>query len=211
MLRINKTNTMPRRRNNRKRSNKSFKKKVLAVIHKQSEKKVLDNTLADTSITNVANFTFDLAMPAQGDTSTTRDGNQIRLISIRYKGHLELTGSASEGALVRIIMMRLPKATQDGTSAIVSFANLLRPNDFYPRELDFPYKIMYDRTVSIGGGGKSAMIINISKKLNQLIQFNGTGSTDFVNYRYYLVVNTNHPVADELSLDMNSRVVYTDS
>lgn len=195
----------------RRKSNKSFEKRVLKVVNKQAEKKVLDQTENATSIINTSQFLMTVNMPAQGDGDNSRDGDQIRILSIRFRGHLELTGGATEGALVRWLLIRLPATNVDGSAPTVDFNNLLRPNDFYPRELPYNYKVLADKTVSIGGGGKSAMLINISAKMNQLIQFDGTGVNDIANFKFYLYGQTHHTTVSELSCDMNSRVIYTDS
>ncbi len=202
---------MPSRHPKRTQKSKvSFDKRVLKVINKQAEKKVLDQNETDASIVNTAQFLMTLSMPAQGDTDATRDGDQIRLLSIRFRGHLELIGNATEGALIRFVVLRLPSTNVDGTSPTADFNNLLRPNDFYPRELPYKYKVLHDRVLSIGGGGKSSMLVNISLKMNELIQFDGTGANDIANFKYFLYGQTHHVTATELSCDMNSRLIYTD-
>ncbi len=201
---------MPNKSRNRK-TGKSFEKRVLKVVNKQAEKKVLDNTEVSTSITNASQFLHTLQMPAQGDTSLLRDGNQIRLLLIRLKAHVELIGSATEGALIRFIVLRIPATNVDGASPTVDFNNNLKPNDFYPRELPYKYKIMSDRVFSIGGGGKSAMLYQQSFKLNDFVQFDGTGANDIANHKYNIYAQTNHPTASELSCDMNIRMVFSDS
>ncbi len=204
-------NQHKRRFKRRPKKSMSFDKRVLKVINKQSEKKVIDQTEAAASITNVAQFLMSMTMPAQGDTDATRDGDQIRLLSIRWKGHLELLGAATEGALIRLIVLRLPATNVDGAAPTADFNNVLKLNDFYPRELPYKYKVLHDRVVSIGGGGKSAAIVNISVKMNELIQFDGIGANDIANFKYHLYGQTNHPTATELSFDCNSRLIYTDS
>lgn len=183
----------------------------MQVINKQAEKKNLDQTSVDTDVSQTSAFQHQILMPAQGDTDETRDGDQIRLLSIRFKLHIELLGVATEGAVVRLVLMRLPNNNVDGVTVETAFLNLLRPNDFYPRQLSFKYQVLHDKNYSIGGGGKSSMLVSISKKMNTLIQFNGTGQGDVQNYQYILFGQTNHPTASELSIDSNSRIIYTDS
>ncbi len=201
---------MPAKRRFQK-NKKSFEKRVLKVVNKQAEKKVIDQNETDASILNTAQFLMTQVMPAQGDTDATRDGDQIRLLSIRWRGHLELTGGATEGALIRFVVLRLPATNVDGTAPTADFNNLLRPNDFYPRELPYKYKVLHDKVLSIGGGGKSAMLVKINIKMNELIQFDGTGANDIANFKYFLYGQTHHTTATELSCDMNSRLIYTDS
>ncbi len=201
---------MPKPRQRFTKKKPSFEKRVLKVVNKQAEKKVIDQTENGTSITNSTQFLMSMTMPAQGDTDITRDGDQIRLLSIRWRGHLELIGAATEGALIRFVVLRLPATNVDGAAPNVDFNNNLKPNDFYPRQLPYKYKVLSDKVVSIGGGGKSAMLINISVKLNELIQFDGSLATDIANFKYHLYGQTQHPTASELSLDMNSRIIYTD-
>ncbi len=202
---------MPNRHPKRTQKSKvSFDKRVLKVINKQAEKKVIDQNETDASIVNTAQFLMTLIMPAQGDTDNTRDGDQIRLLSVRFRGHLELIGSATEGALIRFVVLRLPATNVDGTAPTADFNNLLRPNDFFPRELPYKYKVLHDRVLSVGGGGKSAMLVNISLKMNELIQFDGTGANDIANFKYHLYGQTHHTTATDLSCDMNTRLIYTD-
>ncbi len=193
-----------------KKSKGSFKKRVIAVVNSQAEKKNLDQVENATSIINSTQFLMTMVMPAQADDDNSRDGDQIRILSMRWRGHLELIGAATEGALIRFVLLRLPATNVDGSSPNVDFNNLLRPNDFYPRQLPYKYKVLHDKVYSIGGGGKSSQIITISKKLNELIQFDGVGATDIANYKFHLYGQTHHTTASELSCDMNSRIIYTD-
>ncbi len=202
---------MPKQQSRNRKSGKSFEKRVLKVVNKQAEKKVLDATESSSSITNASQFLHTVGYPAQGDTSILRDGNQIRLLSIRLRAHVELIGAATEGALIRFIVLRTPATNVDGTSPTADFNLVLKPNDFYPRELPYKYKIMSDKVFSIGGGGKSAMLYQLSLKMNDLVQFDGTGANDVVTWKYHIFGQTNHPTASELSCDMNIRIVYSDS
>ncbi len=201
---------MPRGRHNRKKSKMSFNKKVLKVIDKQAEKKNLDQSEDATSIVAGTPFNMSIGMPAQGDTDLTRDGDQIRLKSIRFRGKLSLLAPATEGALIRFLVLRLPSTNQDGSAPIADFTGMT-PNGFFPRQLPYPYKVLSDKTFALHIGANNMRLIryNISVN-NQLIQFDGSGVNDIVNYRYFVLGVTEHATASEMTCQANTRVIYTD-
>ncbi len=206
---------MPRQPRKQKRKSKkpaSFKKKVLSIVNQQAEKKVLNTSVSNTSITSGNNSSDQWGYPAQGDTSITRDGNQIRLIGLRAKIRLSIIEAATDGALVRIFILKLPDTNVDGASVTSHFLTT-KEDDFYPRELPFKYSILHDKTYLLNPDSIPQRMVNISIKIpNQLIQFDGTGAGDAVGQSAYVMFfATSHATASEVSAVGNMRIIYTDS
>ncbi len=202
---------MPRQHSKRQRkSSSSFEKKVLKIVNKQAEKKVIDQSESDTSIVSGQPLNMAQTMAAQGDGDNQRDGDRMRLLSIRWRCELALLPAASEGAVIRFIGLRLPGTNVDGSAPIADFTGV-EPNNFYTRDLPYKYKVLFDKNVSIGGGSTSKKLIQLSHKCNDEIVFDGTAATDNVNFKYYLLGTTSHGTATELAAEVNSRMVFTDS
>ncbi len=204
---------MPRKQQRKpKRKKSSFKKKVLKIVNQQAEKKVLDISINNTSLTSGNNTSDQWQYPAQGDTSILRDGNQIRLISLRAKIRLAIVEAATDGALVRIFILQMPDTNVDGVSVTSHFLTT-KEDDFYPRELPFKYKILHDKTYLLNPDSIPQRMVNISIPIkNQLIQFDGTGASDAVGpTAYVMFFATSHATASEVTAVGNMRTVYTDS
>ncbi len=200
---------MPHRFNKRNSKN-SFNKRVMKVIHKQAEKKVLDLTESDTSIVSGQPFNLVIGMPAQGDGDNQRNGDQVRLLSLRFRGKLALSASATEGALIRWVIIRVPATNVDGTAPIADFTSMT-PNGYYPRELPYKYKVLMDKTLSLHTGGNNMRLVKFNIPVrDQLIQFDGTAVSDISNFKFYILGLTEHATASELSCIGKTRLIYTD-
>lgn len=205
-------NQQKHNRRPKRKSSMSFKKKVLKIVNTQAEKKVLDQSVSNTSLTSGNNTSDQWSYPAQGDTAIARDGNQIRLLSLRAKIRLSIIEAATDGALVRIFILKLPDTNVDGSAPTQDFQTV-KEDDFYPRELPYKYKIMYDKTHLLNPDSVPQKMVNINLNLkNELVQFDGTGSGDAVgNSAYVMFFATSHATASEVSAVGNMRTVFTDS
>ncbi len=198
----------PRRKS--KKSKVSFEKRVLKVINKSSEKKNLDQLENATSIVSGTPFNMNIGMPAQGDTDLTRDGDQIRVTNIWFRGELSLKAPATEGALFRLIVLRIPATNVDGTAPISDFTSMT-PNGFFPRELPYKYRIYKDVTYSLGVGEKNKRLVKIKIPVMDIQKFDGTLSTDVTSFRIAVLGVTEHATASELTMEANTRMNYYDS
>ncbi len=198
------------RRNSRKRmSQKSFKKNVIRVIQSQAEKKFLDQAENDTSIVASQPYNLVINGPAQGDDHNQRDGDKIKMAGIRWRGQLALSASATEGASIRFLCLRLPATNVDGTAPIADFTGLL-PNDFLPQQVPYHYKVLRDFVVNIGTGAVNKKLIKINLPVKDMLQYDGSASSDRANYVYFVLGLTDHATASELSIDSNVRSLFYD-
>ncbi len=207
---------MPNRTNNHKRkgSKKPFSKAQVKQIKKISEtsgeRKFIDQSESDTSIVASASFNMVIGMPAQGLDNDDRIGDKIRLASIRFKGNLKLSASATEGATIRMLVLRVPSTNVDGTAPIADFTGL-KPNDFLPLQTPYSYKVLKDFTINIGVGAINSKLVKISLMDKDVVTFDGTGVNDISNHKYYFLGLTDHATINELSMLANTRLTYYDN
>ncbi len=193
-----------------KKPKSSLRSKVLKIVKSQAEKKNLDQSEDDSTIIAGQPFNMAIGMPAQGDTDSTRDGSQIKLNNIYFRGELSLAAAAIEGALLRIIVIRTPFNNVDGSAPIASFTSMT-PNGFYPRNLPFSYKVYKDVVYSLGIGEKNKRLVKFTIPTKDLIKFDGTGATNVANHKYSVLGLTEHATVSEISMEANTRLHYYDS
>ncbi len=140
---------------------------------------------------------------SQGDTTTTRDGSQVKFTSFRFDYFLK-AGSSSTKSLARIMIVHdkqtnqtqatATQVLQDSTivDAIVSGYNIDNVSRF---------RILYDKVHSMSSTGDSAVIHRIiHKKLNLKVRYDANAGdvTDLTQDSIFLIL-----VGDQTTNDPN--------
>lgn len=167
-----------------------YLKSVLNVEFKehnvQATAEALPTTGIITQLTNIA----------QGDTKSTRDGDQVKLTQIYVNGIIQKHASATATS-VRILLV-MDKQTN---GAIYTLADLLEDtsasdNIVSANNLDnkFRFKVLYDKVFNVSNSGESRRKYKIFKKLPIKIRYDGNAGdiTDITSWSLSLVA-----IADE--------------
>ncbi len=208
---------MPSQKNFRKKSkksrmpfNKSQVKAIKKITNSQAELKFVDSSIAFGSIQDGSVNSHELPMMAVGDTESTREGNRIRLIRWKIRGTLAIVEAGKDGALCRIFILRIPAVNVDGGATTSDFSSMT-VNGFYPRDIPYKYKIMYDKTFYLSPDNSvSQRQVNILIKPNEIASFDGTLAADLIDSRYVLFATSNHSTASEVTYTAVTRNQYTD-
>jgi hypothetical protein len=173
------------------------------------EFKHYDSTISDTVLD-----TFqikELAIPAEGDSTTTRDGNSIKVIGVEFSGTLTISSSATV-SYVRLCIVRDDQtngASPTGTELFTStgdFLGQLNPN------LPNRFVWYYDKLFCLSSSTNPGMAISYKKSLNFHIMFNNSTSSvascpeKSLKLIYIGSEDTNYPL-----LETRNRVVYVDN
>lgn len=204
------------RKSNRK--GKGFEKAVKRVISKSLETKVSESSLTDTSFVNNESglILTDLCSINQGDTNQERDGNKIMLKGLSLILHIQnkLTSSASLlDTAVRLVVFYLPS---DGHQTSGDWFALYGDNsfgitNFHLRDSNVPYKVLLDKTFTVGprDGGGSEKVIKKYIKINKQVAYDGaTGSTDLVRGNVVVGLYTTNVVANCIDFTILTRMFW---
>ena len=190
---------MPRRRTFRRRKG-GFRKAVQKIIKSNQEiKTAVFNFPGGTTVGTTGNDS-SLVNVAQGDTQQSRDGNQLRLLSI--EGDLFLAASDSSNA-VRMLLYRQKDAS--GAAMAIAYDGL--PDlDQYVVYRDFLIPL-----ATSGGPGVSRRRFRIKFPASGLrVQYDGTAGTDIVSGYMKMYVVSDSSSAPHPTVVGNVRIRYTD-
>lgn len=143
-----------------KQSNiKQIRSVVKSVISQQSERKVLDtdlSTVAANSTTGVV--VTKLTPPAQGDTASTRDGDQLWLTSLRIHGLVNCVTDRNTN--IRMILIQWLEDDGDTVPVIGDILQNTTANDlassFYLVNPTKKFKILSDKLYNFDANNDAA-------------------------------------------------------
>jgi len=161
-------------------------RKALAVARQvkgmlNTEKNFLDRQLTASAISSSGSL-FSLILMAQGDTSNLRQGDQVKLVHIRYDGTFKIHASAAQSNLRIIIFV-----DKQANGALPTVANVLADataNDAivsgYNTDNKYRFRVLYDKVVQLDQAGKQSGRRSFRKKLNLRIRY-GTNAGDITD------------------------------
>ncbi len=219
---------MPTRTFNRRRVHrqaqmtvKKLNKKV-NMITKAQEMKTHDRTFAVTQIDFDTDTATALALVPQGDTRITKDGSKLLAtsIDIRMMVRQELT-PVSFGAQLRVTLIKskqrfvpLSDSTSSTQAVYQNGGTLSAPNSPYERNNRSHYTVLFDKVYYTNGGdsGPTGFNVHIRKKLNHVIEYEGT-STFAEKGQIWMLLTTNRSAAsgDGPEVSYTSRLFFKDS
>jgi len=187
-------------------------KKAISMMN--VEYKHHDVQISVTSVSQTPTIT-QLTNIGQGDTSSTRDGDSIKITAIHLKGIVALHTSAATSQYR--VMLILDKQTN---GAIYNASDVLEDttavdNLISPLNLDnkYRFRVLMDKLITLSnGGGNESVTWQRHIKLNQHIRFGGTAGTiaDLNTYSLSLMVMSNEPT-NVPNHSIYSRIRYVDN
>ncbi len=144
----------------------------------------------DTTITTVSAQTLvilPISLMAQGDTSNTRDGDNVIFKNLYVKGALNGASNGASENFIRLMVVR--DNLQDSDGNVFQSTDLLQTDDwnsFYKADGNQTrFKILSDKVHHIGdsntanglGMGTLKKYVSLKIKLNYKSYFNGTAAT----------------------------------
>lgn len=157
--------------------------KVSNIIKKSAELKRYDVSSARTDLNNTTQILTDVFSPAQGNTDTQRNGDQLMLTKhFRFEANVLCPDTASLGAVcVRIILFQWhPNTVPAINELLIPQSGNYYTDCLYNMDTRHMYSIIYDKVVPLTGYGSSNAVFvlkrNIYKsKIQSKVQFvNGT-------------------------------------
>lgn len=176
------------------------------------------NNLLTTLNLDQGGFIFPLHEIDKGDGATDRNGTSIKAMRLSGKLHFKLI--AGSNAAVRVILFRGKNENYE-SYAVGTLANSSRGvlNDtqvlpYMARKDDnnmYDTKFLFDRTYTLGSGGRNSIMLNWDKKLYGHIQYQlGNGASDKVeNGGLYLLVASDDD--DHVNMAMNLKFSFVDN
>ncbi len=114
-----------------------------------------------------------------GDTTTTRDGSQVKYTSVSFDGYFNQHASATQ-TMIRIVLVM----DNQTNGAIFTTAQLFQDataDDVIvsPFNADFSnrFSILYDKKFAMTAGGKEIVTVKFWKKLSMTTKYSGTAGT----------------------------------
>ncbi len=161
-------------------------KKALAVARQvkgmlNTERNFLDRQLTNSAVSTTGQL-FSVILMAQGDTSNLRQGDQVKLVHIRYDATYKIHASATQSNLRIIIFV-----DKQANGALPTVANLLTDVTAsdgivsgYNPDNKYRFRVLYDKVVQLDQAGKQSGRRSFRKKLNLRIRY-GTNAGDITD------------------------------
>ncbi len=188
------------------------------------EIKFLDTTISFTSVISVLQIA-PVSLMAQGDTDSTRDGDEVLLKNLYWKGILsnDVSAGSSTPTLTRILIVQ--DNQQDSDSVVFTVTDLLQTeaiDSYYKADGNHKrFKVLYDKVHStnvfksetdLTKSGMDRKWITKSHKLNRKLYFNGTAATQASQGRgklYFCAISDHSGLGSDM--EFQARLTYQDS
>lgn len=189
---------------------KNLKKLIKNVIKSEIHPELKQASTAFSSYALGSTGTVPLSFYgiAQGDTAQTRDGQEIKVKSVHFRGTLYQHASATN-TVCRLLLVRDNQQVADTAPTwtelfeghrVVSPKSILREGRF---------SVLSDNLYALGTR-TNVININIYKKVNHVVRYNGANSTDMQKGGLYLLCISNEPT-NTATLECQSVVRYMDA
>lgn len=188
-------------------------------IQRQQEKKYHDEVGAEAIVNNINDGTSVLVDPAQGDTVSTRDGDEIAPQSLELRLGVRHNGSGQPRQLVRVLIVQAKerfvpdtRTSTPSNTAVLKYGGTaayapLSPFDWNNRE---HFTVLFDKTYTVSNTGEQARIDQVRIKLSRKIRFAEAGSVTAERGQIYMVRYSNEG-ANGPYMSWVTRTTYTDS
>jgi len=207
------------------RSRRLFKKsrrpattaKVARMINNRAEKKYHDIVFTGP-VTNLTTVTDLVPIPQSnpGATDTTRIGDKIRILSMKWVGQAQLVAGDIAGVLRMIIFQWHP----DDTFQVPTLTDVLQYNDYnspYNHDRGTNFSIIYDKTTAYNFQGvsnrvlKGRLAIRKFKFCKQNISY--TAATINGLNKFYMIMTSDLQIGinNGIGTEGTLRVTFTDS
>lgn len=173
--------------------------------------------LDEGNLTNLTNsLPFCLSNITQGDTAQTRDGNSVRLKSLRVNWNAVINGSGSSNQPVRslIFIDWQNQGADPSISDVIEDVGTGSSNKMtsLPAILQDPgrFQILYDKVHNLSANANGYMQKEYYKEFNHHLKFEGTGAGAQRKGSIWMVLMTN-ATSNTPSATVQSRIRFLDN
>lgn len=187
---------------------------VKNIVRKQLMERKVIQSATSAAITNTASISYQLTAIAQGDDINNRNGNVITLTGFSYKGVLSNHTDASNGTMVRIVLVQdLQQVGDTGPGYTDIFEGLTIDSSLNDLTRG-RFKVLWSKLITINQSFSGQVLKRYIKKWikfpNIKVRYNGSANTDIQKnglYLYFLGDQaTNTPTMDD-----QFKVYYVDN
>lgn len=167
-------------------------------------------TTSTTLGTTAQNF-VNLTAIAQGDGNNQREGNSIKVISLKCKGILSwnLSDTVEKFDLARLMIIRTNQQVPDSDPTALGFLSPVSTIGMYDMDQKGFVTTLYDHVYKVTSESGGAYI-NFTLPLQQHVLYNGVLNSDIQkNGLYVMVVSRNNTFKSSLNLQCS--VEYVDN
>ncbi len=162
---------------------------VKTIIKKTADIGILDTVIDDTDVT-FANAPFELTLIAEGDTDTSRDGQQIQLNSLQYKIMTKLGASQTVTSTIRFIIFRWNRQSAPATNSILTLSGGIDA-PIFPLNVTTSkgeYQILHTKTFVCSASGDSEFFNRHFEKFMKVkgkVTYSGAATTTGIKGRIF--------------------------
>ncbi len=177
------------------------------------EVKNFDTQLTNTAVTDAIGITQLTNIP-QGDTRSTRDGAQCKMIGLELNFAISMHASAFNTQFRLIVV--LDKQTNQAVYLAADLLDDITPFDsiISPRNLDNMkrFAVLYDRTFAFHVGGTNSFIVRKYIKKEVLLRYDASTSTiaDLTQNSLSILTVATEP-ANDPGFTLHARIRYVDN
>lgn len=191
---------------------------VKRIVMSHLEPKFVDNKIYTTTATS-AGVQYSLSSVPQGDTDSSRSGDQINIQSLEviFDPYLQGVGGTNDFTdTVRLILYRwhpMSTATQPTQADILQDQSVAQSNEMslYKWDNRKDYTIIDDLRFPLSANGPSIMAFRKKYNLNNVAAHFTAGSATLCTNQIYAFVASDSLLATHPLFDLYSRVVYLDA
>ncbi len=196
-----------RRHRRTRRPKKGMVKLIKKVIRSEAEQKFHEFFATDTNITDANSANRTITVVPQGVGFGDRIGIEFQpdLLNIRF--HLRLLSNPKPISARVFIIQNM---VDDNPQNIPTTMGQLMPN---LQQSVVPYRLLYDKSFDMSLGARSEINVQLRIRGSRMksVKFTGSGTTVYTQGKILFHIITDNDVADILTNDLNSRLVFHDT
>ncbi len=206
-----------RRRGRRRR--KGFTTKVKRIIANQAETKYIDTVISNnTPVAGTSGGPYALTLVNQGDTTLTRDGDEIYVHSLQIRGMITADDTPVKGSVGRMILYKSNLNLEGNMPIITDILEADNVVGFREHDRIGDFKVLMDYQFVINPTGLQTQtpieLFKYYKRFKSPLKctYSGTGggSADLDRGHLYLQLMCDQPTNSQLVWDLKSRVTFKD-
>lgn len=162
---------------------------------------------------STAGYVAQMSGIGQGDTDTSRDGDSLLVKSLNLNYQIEVGDTFN---VIRVIMFQWFPTSVPTAGNILQDVTLgvLNPHQTYNHDLRYNYKVLYDKTHTIGATSTNIPIVKISKQVyitsgfKRKLQYQAATTTG--NNQFYLMAISDSSAGPDPQLIYNVKLNFLD-
>lgn len=147
----------------------------------------------------------------QGDTSSSRDGNKCKALSLNFHAQVTIDTNAVRSAC-RIILFKDKSSNGSAPAVLDVLENATYLYSYNNVNCPYRFQILFDKTFSLSTTGTQTINVKRFIKMGHHITYKGTGATqsDAADGHIYMLVISNE-TTNQPDLEVNSRLTFVDN